>query len=71
MNSKIGKYGALLTGICALVFAMSMILSLVSKDNWNFLSYLSCMILAIGYVIFACCTARGWKKESSPLLERR
>lgn len=54
MNSKIGKYGALLTGICALVFAMSMILSLVSKDNWNFLSYLSCMILAIGYVIFAC-----------------
>lgn len=54
MNSKIGKYGAVLTGICVLVFAISMILSLISKDNWNFLSYLSCMILAIGYVIFAC-----------------
>ena len=54
MNSKIGKYGTLLTGICVFVFAISMILSLISKNSWTFLSYFSCMFLAIGYVMFAC-----------------
>ena len=54
MNRKIGKYGALLTGISVLVFALSMIFSLISENNWAFVSYFSCMFLGIGYVIFAC-----------------
>lgn len=54
MNRKIGKIGALLMGISVLIFALSMIFSLISKNNWAFLSYFSCMFLAIGYIIFVC-----------------
>ena len=54
MNRKIGKIGALLMGISVLIFALSMIFSLISKNNWAFLSYFSCMFLAIGYIIFGC-----------------
>lgn len=54
MNRKIGKYGALLTGISVLVFALSMIISLIKENSGAFISYFSCMFLAIGYIIFAC-----------------
>ena len=54
MNRKLGKYGALLTGISVLVFALSMIFSLIKENSGAFISYLSCMFLAIGYIIFAC-----------------
>lgn len=54
MNRKIGKYGALLTGISVLVFALSMIFSLITENSGIFISYFSCMFLAIGYIIFAC-----------------
>lgn len=54
MNYKVGKIGALLTGSSILIFALSMIFSLISENNWTFLSYFSCMFLAIGYIIFAC-----------------
>ncbi len=54
MNFKVGKLGSVLTGISIVAFALSMIFSLVSDFNWIFLSYFSCMFLAIGYVMFAC-----------------
>lgn len=54
MNNRVGKYGSLLTGISVLVFAISMIFSLLQKNSGAFISYLSCMFLAIGYIIFAC-----------------
>lgn len=54
MNRKIGKSGALLTGISILVFAISMLFSLMKENSGAFISYFSCMFLAIGYIIFAC-----------------
>ncbi len=54
MNKKIGRYGALLTGISVLVFAISMIFSVIKENSGAFISYFSCMFLAIGYIIFAC-----------------
>ena len=43
MNRKIGKYGALLTGISVLVFALSMIVSLIKENSGAFISYFSCI----------------------------
>lgn len=37
-----------------MIFDLSMIFSLISKNFWTFVSYFSCMLLAIGYVIFSC-----------------
>lgn len=54
MNYKVGKIGTLLIGFSILIFALSMIFSLISENNWSFFSYFSCMFLAIGYIIFAC-----------------
>lgn len=54
MNKKIGRYGALLTGISVLVFAISMIFSVIKENSGAFISYFSCMFLAIGYINFAC-----------------
>ena len=52
MNRKFGKYGALITGISVLVFALSMIVSLIKENSGAFISYFSCIFLAIGYIIF-------------------
>lgn len=54
MNKKVGRYGALLTGASVVVFAISMIFSLIKENSGSFVSYFSCIFLAIGYIVFAC-----------------
>lgn len=54
MNNKIGKYGSLLAGISVLVFAISMVFSLIKENSGAFISYFSCIFLAIEYLIFIC-----------------
>ncbi len=54
MNKKIGKYGVLLAEISVLVFAISMVFSLIKENSGAFTSYFSCIFLAIGYLIFIC-----------------
>lgn len=54
MNKTVGKIGAGITGISVLLFAISMIVRFVINDVGIFLSCLSSLFIAIGFVIFIC-----------------
>ena len=68
MNEKIGKYGSLLAGISVLVFAISMVFSLIKENSGAFISYFSCIFLAIGYLIFICSLYSINKKDDKKAL---
>ena len=54
LNQTFGKIGAGITGTSVLLFAISMIVRLVINDVGIFLSCLSSLFIAIGFVIFIC-----------------
>jgi hypothetical protein len=54
MNQTVGKLGAGITGISVSLFAISMIVRLFTDQIGLFLSCLSSLFIAIGFVIFIC-----------------
>lgn len=56
MNKKLGKYSSLLVFFSVLAFALCMVLDLQSGNNfiWKYGSYLSCIILALGFIPMTC-----------------
>lgn len=56
-NQKTGKIGAAVTGTSVAVFAIAMIVGLVSGLNTSVVSYFVCIFIAIGYIPFTAALA--------------
>jgi len=52
-NTVIGKIGAALTGVAIVVFAVSMLIGIISGQNTKYLSFFVSMIIAMGYLMLA------------------
>lgn len=65
MNQKLCKYSSIFTGICVVIFAISMIMGLMDITAGKFISYFTCIFLAIGYVAFVCSLKEANKNNES------
>jgi hypothetical protein len=62
-NNKLGKIGAVITGVSVMSFAFAMLIGLVTGLNTSYISYFVCIFIAVGYIIFAAAfTAPGKDK---------
>jgi len=62
-NNKLGKTGAIVTGVSVAAFALAMLFFLISGANTTFVSYIVCMFIAIGYIMFAASLAAPSKSR--------
>ena len=64
-NEKIGKIGAMITGVSVALFALSMIVGLLSGLDTSLVSYFVCIFIAVGYILLT--AAFVSPKKENPL----
>ena len=63
VNKRLGKIGAVVTGMSVTIFALDMILRLAIGYETAFASYFVCIFIAIGYVLLAASIASTQKNK--------
>ena len=63
-DNKLGKIGAIVTGVSVAVFALAMLVRLAAGLNTAFVSYFVCIFIAVGYIMFAAALATPRKDKS-------
>ena len=62
-NAKLGRIGAIVTGISVSTFALAMLVGLVTGLHTAFVSYFVCIFIAGGYIMFAAALATPSKEK--------